>query len=79
MSKQKTIRGTKPTLYQRKFLERNQKNPDDFMFVKEIIRHADDQYASRNRKSLNKASEKKRVMVFVKKGTNETIELTVGR
>lgn len=79
MNKQKTIRGTKPTLCQRKFLERNQKNPDDFMFVKEIIRHADDQYASRNRKSLDKTSEKVRYIIFVKKGTNETIELLVGK
>lgn len=75
MNKQKTIRGTKPTLYQRKFLERNQKNPDDFMFVKEVVKHADDQYASRNRKSLNRASEKIVCLQFVNKHSGDIIEI----
>ena len=47
MSKEKTIRGTKPTLVQRRILEKNKLNPENFIFVKEIVKHEEsDSYNS---------------------------------
>lgn len=75
MSKQKTIKGTRPTIIQRKILERNKCNPNDYMFVKEIIELEDDAYNSSNRKSLNKSSPKIRYMQFVNKNDGSLLKL----
>ena len=75
MGKNKTIRGTRPTLLQRKILVKSGNNPEEFMFVKEIIKHEDGEYKSRNRKSLNKTSEKKIYWQFVNRETGNIIEI----
>lgn len=71
MGKQKKIRGTKPTLVQRRILDRNQMDPNLFMFVKEIIRHEDDSSS----KSLSRNSSKTRYLQFVNRESGELIEL----
>lgn len=76
MGKEKTIRGTKPTLLQRKILQKNKLNPENFMFIKEIVKHEEsDSYNSKNRKSLNRTDLKVRYLQFVDKTTNQVIEI----
>lgn len=76
MSKQKTIRGTKPTLIQRKILCINDYNPEDYRYVKEVVKHPDsDNYKSWNRRSLNKTSEKVVCLQFVNIHSGDIIEI----
>ena len=65
----------KLTRDQKKLLERNKKDPDNYLFITSKLVHADEDYKSRNRQSLNQSSKKVKKLFFYNTETNETEEI----
>lgn len=62
------IRGTNPTFNQRRILEQNQKDSNDYLYVRTRISQDENKY-------LNKTSDKKEYMIFVNKNNGEELEI----
>lgn len=64
------IRGTKPTFNQRRILEQNQKDSNDYLYIRTRIYQDENKY-------LNKTSDKKEYMIFVNKNNGEELEIKI--
>ncbi len=71
MDKHKSIRGKKLTLSQKKILIKNNKNPEEYLYMREVIK-VNDNY---EKKSLNKEDVKVRYLQFIHKDNGNIINV----